>query len=84
MWAGPTQKNKKIQVRAACRLLLVAGDSLPTTGRRQLAVQDLHLRLGDAGPPGRSGPPGIQGRGQCYFNLISGLFYKFRLLQVYE
>lgn len=63
MWAGPTPrreehvggshpKNKKIQVRAACRLLLVAGDSLPTTGRRQLAIQDLRLRLGAAGPPG--------------------------------
>ena len=55
-----------------CLLLAACAPGSAYTARSslELVVQDLRLRLEAAGPPDRSGPPDLQGRGQYYFNLI--------------
>jgi len=65
MWAGPTQKNKNkkrsrcVLLVACCLWIYLASQEfsslvpmLAKLGRRLLAIQDLRLRLGAAGPPG--------------------------------
>ena len=53
MWAGPTQKNKKIQVRATCRLLLALQARLMQLGAAW-SSPGLTPAAGAAGPPGES------------------------------